>query len=56
MRVDRVAIVRISGSGLEDHPHRPLLQLRRVPLLWVSHVSNLSKVWSLQETQGDSHA
>ena len=46
-------------EGLEDHPDRPLLQLRRIPLLgslvrW--HDSILSKRWSLHNLQGGSES
>src|SRR5665213_3371037 len=47
----------IGPFQIEDHAHGTLLQLRRVPLrcgVLLFHDSNLSKVWSLQETQAGS--
>ena len=44
-----------SPGDLRDHPHRPLLQLRQVPLRRISwHDSNLPKLWSLRTCRGDS--
>ena len=54
---DHAVVAGIGPSQLEDHTHGTLLQLRRVPLrcgVLLFHDSNLSKVWSLQETQAGS--
>ena len=50
-------VVRVLPSQVQHHAHRPLLQLRRIPLRGglLLHDSILSsKVWSLQDTQADS--
>src|SRR6185312_14150522 len=42
-------------ADLRDHPHRPLLQLQRVPPRWISwHDSKPPKLRSLRTCRGDS--
>ena len=39
---------------LQNHPHRPLADLRCKPR-WSSHGSNPPKKWSLRKSRGDSY-
>jgi|GEM_PF-5009779 len=54
---DHTHIARILPPELQHHLHRPLLQLKRVPLLGcvvLRHAPSSSKVKSLHQTQSES--